>query len=172
MTKLYIGSDNSVILDELKDTSTDLFLNSATVTFTLYRLQARDAVSVAASTTLNVASGPFVAGDVARSIVLLGAGADGSDLRTTISSYSSSTAVVLSASPSKSVTNGELRISVTNATAVSMSYVTDSSGKYRGTIDDDVALKDGDTYWVEVSADAGSDRKSLWVLEILAGYRT
>jgi hypothetical protein len=168
---IYIGADNSVILDELTNTSTDTFVSSATVTFTLYRIVCKDAVTTASSTTLSAASAPFVAGDASRSVVVLGAGANGADLRTTIASYTSAGAVVLTTAPSKTRTHAEVRISVTNATAVAMSYVAASDGKFRGTLDDDVELVNGDTYWIEISADAGSDVKDFRSFDVIAKYR-
>src|SRR3990167_7434846 len=129
-----IGADNSVVMDKLKNSSTDAFVNSgATVTFTLYRVLCKDAVTTAAGTTLSSVGAPFVAGDAARKVVVLGADTNGGDLRTTIASYTSTSAVVLTAAAVVATTNTEVRISVTNATTVTMSYVTDSSGKYRGT---------------------------------------
>lgn len=170
---IYIGVDNDVILDELKNSRTDAFVNTgATVTFTLYRLLCKDAVAAAAAlTTLTSVGAPFVSGDAARSVVVLGAAANGGDLRTTIATYTSSTAVVLTAGASVPITNAEVRISVTDATAVSMSYVTSSDGKYRGLIDEGVVLQNGATYWIEISADAGSDVKDFRSFDVIAKYR-
>lgn len=171
MTSVYIGADNSIVLDELTDSTTGLFANSATVTFTLYRLLARDGATTAASTTLSSAAAPFVSGDASRSIIVLGADTNGGDLRTTISTYTSTSAVVLAGAAAATLTNCEVRISVTDATAVSMAYVTASDGKYRGTLDEGVKLANGQQYWIEVSADAGSDVKDFRVLEVTAEYR-
>lgn len=169
---IYIGSDNDVILDELKNSRTDTFVNSgATVTFTLYRLLCKDGVTTASDATMTAASAPFVSGDAARSVVVLGASTNGSDLRTTIASYTSTSSVELTASPSVTTTNTEVRISVTNATTVTMSYVTDSNGKYRGVIDEGVELVNGAMYWIEISADAGSDVKDFRSFDVIARYR-
>jgi hypothetical protein len=168
---LYISADNSVILESLYDTATEGYSSSATVTLTLYRLLCTDGSTTASDATLTVGSAPFVAGDAARSVVVLGAGANGADLRTTIATYTAAGLVELTTSPSITLTNTQVRISVTNATAVTMSYVTASDGKYRGTIDDDVVLQNGATYWIEVSADAGSDKKDFRVIEAIARYR-
>jgi len=170
---LYIGADNSVVLDGLQNTSTELYVNSgATLTFTLYRIVCRDLVTTAASTTVTSVGAPFVAGDASRSVVVLGVGSNGSDLRTTISSYTDTSTVVLASAPSLTSTYTELQMSVTSATAVSMSYVTSSNGKYRGTLDDSVALKDGELYWVEISIDAGSDVIDFRRFDARARYRT
>lgn len=169
---LYIGSDNDVILDELKNSRTDTYVNSgATVTFTLYRVICKDAVTAASDATVTAASAPFVSGDAARKVVVLGAGANGADLRTTIASYTSTSEVELTTAPSVAIAKAEVRISVADATTVTMSYVTDSNGKYRGTIDDDVVLQDGALYWVEISADAGSDVKDFRSFDVIAKYR-
>lgn len=172
---IYIGADNDVILDELTNSRTDAFvsgaISGATVTFTLYRILCKDAVTTASSTTLSAASAPFVAGDAGRSVVVIGAGSNRSDLRTTISSYTSASGVVLASAPSVTTTHTEVRMSVTGATDVSMSYVAASDGKYRGVIDDDVVLVDGATYWIEVSADAGSDVKDFRSFDVVAKYR-
>ncbi len=169
---IYIGADNSVVLDELQNSSTEAYVNSgATITFTLYRLLCRDGVTTASSTTLSAVSAPFVAGDASRSIVVLGAGTNGADLRTTISTYTSTSAVVLGTAASVAVTNAEVRLSVTSATAVSMSYVSGSNGKYRGTLDDSVTLTAGETYWIEISADAGSDVIDFRSFDVTAKYR-
>lgn len=171
MTTIYIGADNSVVLDALTDATTGLFVNSATVTFTLYRQIARDGITTAASTTLSCASAPFVAGDAARNIVVIGADTNGGDLRTTIATFTSTSAVVLSTAAVRSLTNCEVRLSVTDATAISMAYVTASNGQYRGTLDEGVKLANGDQYWLEVSADAGSDIKDFRVVPVRAWYR-
>lgn len=169
---LYIGSDNDVILDELKNSRTGNYVNSgATVTFTLYRLLCKDGVTTASDATLTAASAPLVSGDSGRSVVVLGAGTNGADLRTTIASYTSTSSVELTAAPSVTTTNTEVRISVTNATAVTMSYVADSNGKYRGVIDEGVELVNGAMYWIEISADAGSDVKDFRSFDVIARYR-
>jgi len=168
---IYIGIDNDVILDELKNSRTDAFANSATVTFTLYRLLCKDAVTTALSTTIVSAGEPFVSGDAARSVVVLGAAANGGDLRTTIATYTDTGHVILTAAPSATTTNTEVRISVTDATAITMSYVAASDGQYRGTIDEGVVLQNGATYWIEISADAGSDVKDFRSFDVVAQYR-
>lgn len=168
---LYIGADNSVIYDELKDASTEAVINNATVTFTLYRQVALDAVMTASSAVLTSATGPFVVGDVGRSVVVRGAGTNRSDLRTTIAGFTSATSITLTAAASTTVSNAHARMSITNATAVSMSYVTGTDGQYLGTIDEEVVMEDGATHWVEISVDAGSDRKDFRVLKDEARYR-
>lgn len=168
---LYIGSDNEVAI-VLQRSRTGAYVNSgATVTFTLYRSLCKDAVTIASDATVTAASAPFVAGDAARSVVVLGAGANGADLRTTIASYTSTSSVELTVAPSVGISNAEVRISVADATTVTMSYVTDTNGEYSGIIDDDVVLQDGAMYWVEISADAGSDVKDFRSFDVIAKYR-
>lgn len=171
---LFIGPDNSVIYDELKDAITDAYINTGvTMTFTVFRPVCEDGI-MAATTTLTSASNPFVVGDVGRSIVVVGAGQNGSDLRTTIAAFVSAGQVTLSTAASVAVSGAQVRMSITDATAVSMTYVTSSDGKYVGTIDEEVSilLKNEECYWVEVTVDAGSDRKDFRVLKETASYRT
>lgn len=51
-----------------------------------------------------------------------------------------------------------------------LSYVAGSNGKYRGVIEDDVALIDGTTYYEEVTADCGADRIQKFRCKRLARY--
>lgn len=52
----------------------------------------------------------------------------------------------------------------------SMSYVEDSNGKYRGTIEDDTSLTDGTEYFLEVTASASGDRIGFRKVRYKAKY--
>ncbi|RWN11761.1 hypothetical protein [Mesorhizobium sp.] len=43
-----------------------------------------------------------------------------------------------------------------------MAYVASSDGLYRGILEDDLALVDGETYFAHVDADAGDNRIGHW----------
>jgi len=173
MTPLYIGSDNSVILDLLTDSFTGQYINSGvTMTFTTYRIIAADAIMTSGSAALSSATASFVAGDVGRAVIVVGAGVDGADLRTTISAYTSATQVTLGTAASQTVSRATLAKSLSDAKDVAMSYVASSNGKYRGILDEGVALADGQYYVLEVTIDAGSDRKDFRRLVLGAKYRT
>lgn len=171
-TFIYIGSDNSVVLDGLEDATTGTYINAgATVTFTLYRLLDATGTTTAESATITLSEAAVVAGDVNRKIVVTGAGDNGSDLRTTIATVVSATEATLASAASVAVADAAIRLSITGATAIDMAYVAASNGKYRGTLDDAVALRENEQYWLEVSADGGSGRKALWQLDVDAAYR-
>lgn len=172
MATIYIGADNSVILDGLQDSTDSSYINTgATLTFTVYRQRSQDAAMTAASTTLTSQVAAFVAGDVGKSVVVAGAGVDGADLRATISSVTSATQVVLSTAASTTVAGTQLLTSLAGAAVISMSYVASSNGKYRGTIVDTVAFHPGQTYWIEISIDGGSSRTDFRRISAVAQYR-
>lgn len=54
---------------------------------------------------------------------------------------------------------------------ITLSYIAASNGDYRGTLEDGLALEDGNTYIVEVHIDAGSDLIGFWRFEVVAQYR-
>lgn len=170
---IYIGADNAVLFDELKDSSTDEFINSgATLTFTLYGLLTVDGGMTAGSAVLTSAAGLFVAGDVGRSVVVRCAGPNGSDLRTTITGVTSGTSVTLATAASQTVANAQIRLSPAGAQNVAVSYVAGSDGSYRGTLNDTVPLVDRGRYWLELTIDGGDGRKDFRVIEVIAKYRT
>jgi hypothetical protein len=171
-TPIYINADNDVILDELKDSAAGTFINSGvTCTFTLYREISVDGAMTAASAVLTSTSGPFAAGDVGKAIVVRGAGVNASDLRTTIQAFTSATQVTLAANASLTVSSAVVRMSLASAKDIPMSYVVASNGKYRGTLDDAVAIAESVLYVLEVTIDAGSGRKDFRQIKVPAKYR-
>ncbi len=98
----YVGNDMVIELDALKDSIADTFVNSATVTFTLF----------------NRADNSIVQGPT------------------------------------------------------TMSYVSASDGKYRGTVEDSLSLDINKNYYIEVDADAGSDDIGKWHLQVDVKNRT
>lgn len=169
MLPLYINADNSVSFNGLE--SAGVFINNATLTFTVYRHMAGDGAMTLGSATLNASEATFVAGDVGRSIVVRGAGVNGADLRTTIATYVSATQVTLATTASSTVTGAYVRMSLPNAVSVSMPNVAASDGDYEGVCDDSVPLRRKTKYWVEIAIDAGSGKKDFRVLEAIAEYR-
>lgn len=170
MEKLYIGADNSIILDGLRDSATHAYIADATIRFTLFRQWIEDGTMSAGSAVLTSEAGEFVAGDASKSIIVPGAGAQRSDLRTTISSRDSSTQLTLATAATYAVTYSRVFVSVPAAKDVLMPYV-GANGKYRGTLDSAVALSDGELYRLSVSIDAGSDREDFRELILSATYR-
>jgi len=167
-----IGSDNSIILDLLSDSITGEYENTGvTMTFTMMRRVARNGSMSAGSASLT-ASGNFVVGDVGKSIMVPGAGAGGSDLRTTIAAFVSATNVTLTDAATLSVSRAAIEVSITGAEAIAMTYVAESDGKYMGTLDEGVKLKNGEPLWLEITTDAGDDKKDFRRLEGIAKYRT
>lgn len=124
------------------------------------------------SAALTSATATWVAGDVGKSVIVPGAGAQGSDLRTTISAFVSATEVTLSDSASVSVTYSRVYNSLPSANNVTMAYVSDTNGKYRGTLDAAVKLTKGESYILAVSVDAGAGREDLRQIDIGATYRS
>lgn len=169
--RIFIRADNTVQISELKDAVLDTFINNATVTFTVYRQMAVDAVTLAADATLTSATAAFVSGDASRKIIVAGAGVDGSDLYTTILSFTSATEIELAVNATKAVTDGVIWVSVDNALTITMGYVAASDGKYRGTIEDGVPLVDRGSYLVVISIDGGSDLLGHRVIDATAVYR-
>lgn len=53
-----------------------------------------------------------------------------------------------------------------------LTYVTASNGRYRGTIEEDAAITSGTEYVLVVSATASSDRKGSWSVPLKAMTRT
>lgn len=94
---IYIGNDNVLTMDGLKDVVTDAFLNAATVT-----------------AQLKTAEGADVGG------------------------------------------------------ALTLSYVAESRGRYRATIEDDLALIDQTAYQVHIDVDAGADLRAHWEVPVTA----
>jgi hypothetical protein len=52
-----------------------------------------------------------------------------------------------------------------------MTYVASSSGVYRATLEDGMALEFGKMYCIEISADCGSDQIAFWKFYRLALWR-
>ena len=172
MDFLYIGVDNTVVLENVRSSRTHAYINDATIRLTLYRLIAEDGVTVAASTTMTSATAGFVSGDVGKSIIIPAAGAQRSDLKTTIATYVSATEVTLTDAPTFAVTYAQLHLSVPGATSVLMTYLADTNGKYTGTIASTVALSKGELYCLAVTIDGGSDREDYRQINIGATYRS
>lgn len=171
MNPFYIDADNDVIIENLRNRRTGEYLNGATLTFSLFRTISEDAAMTAGSAVLTSDSADFTDDDVGKQVVIRRAGAHNKDLRTTIVSRTSGTQVVLSTAASKTVTDAVLRMSLPSAANVSMDYVSGSNGKYQGTLDEGVALNDGDEYFLGVTVDAGSDRKDFRWLRVPAKFR-
>lgn len=171
MEWLYIGADNAIVLDGLRDSATHDYINDATVRFTLYRQMVEDGVMSASSAALSSASAGFVAGDVGKSVIVPGAGAQKSDLRTTISALVSATEVTLAAAASVAVSYARIYASVPNAVSVAMAYMSGSNGKYRGVLPSTISLGEGEIYRLSISVGASSDRDDFRELILGAIYR-
>jgi hypothetical protein len=52
-----------------------------------------------------------------------------------------------------------------------LAYVDDSNGNYRGNLEDGLELVQGRVYWVEITANAGSDIIAFWRFRLAAMYR-
>ena len=52
--------------------------------------------------------------------------------------------------------------------ALTLAYVATSHGRYRATIEEDLALEDQTAYEVHIDADAGSDLKAHWEIPATA----
>ena len=155
---LYVYEDNLIEWEGLQRASTDAYVNDATLTMTCYKQIATDGAMTSGAATLTCAtSAPFVSGDAGRRIIVHGAGTGGSDLRTTISSFTSSSIVTLAANAGATKTGGTVEMSLDNASGVSLTYVTGSDGDYQGVLDKAVPLVDGSTYILEVIAADGSN---------------
>ena len=60
---------------------------------------------------------------------------------------------------------------VTGATTISMTYVSGSSGDYRGTLADTVSLTADAKYTCEITADGGAGLKGVWKAPVRAEDR-
>lgn len=167
---IFIGSDNAIILNGLADSATQGYINDGTLSFTLYRQRTEDAAMTAGSAVLTSESAVFSSDDVGRHVVVPGAGQFGSDLRTTVSAYTSATSVTLAASAQTAVAYARTLISLPNAAGVAMSYVSGSNGRYRGILDSSVPLGVGG-YVLAVSISGGAGRDDFRQIEIAAMYR-
>lgn len=54
---------------------------------------------------------------------------------------------------------------------LTLSYVADSNGDYRGTLEDGLVLVNGKNYIIEITVDAGSDLIAFWRWTVPATYR-
>lgn len=157
MKTLRPGEDNLVRWLGMKRASTDALITDATATFTLYKQIADDGSMSAAGTALTSADAPFVAGDVNRAVIVTGAAADGSDLRTTISAFVSASEVTLADAAAKAVSGAIVLMSIDNAKEVAMPY-DGASGNYSGVMDRLVPLVASRQYTLEIEAtSAGAD---------------
>ena len=77
-----------------------------------------DAAITSASHTLTSASAGFASGDVGKVVYIIGAGAAGADLTTTISAFTNSTTVTLTAAAGATVTNAFLLFGTDDTSAV------------------------------------------------------
>ena len=55
---------------------------------------------------------------------------------------------------------------------LSLVFVSSSDGVYRGTLEDDLNLTEGEIYTAEINADAGSDQIANWSIQLTAIKRT
>jgi hypothetical protein len=66
-----------------------------------------------------------------------------------------------------------LGVSVAGQTwPLSLVFVSSSNGVYRGTLEDDLSLNEGEAYTAEINADAGSDQIANWSIQLTAIKRT
>lgn len=169
--RLFIRADNIVEYDGMLSNASGQFINNATVAFTLYRRMIGDGVMASGSNILTAASAPFDTADVNRKIMIPGAGEDGADLWTTVASYTDSQTLVLADAASESVSEANVKISLGDAADIDMDYVSGSNGKYQGTLEDTVPLKQDEYYLVVISVDAGGGLKDFRVVDGVAVYR-
>ena len=169
--KFMIANDNRVLLKGLKNESTGEFVNDATVTMTLYKVAARDGQMVAGSDTLSSLSEEFLASDVGKAIVVIGAGDQRSDLRSTLVSVDSINSVTLADSATVAVEEAEVWLSVPDAVDLSLTYIEDSDGDYEGTLDNALLLERGACYVAEINADDGAGSTGQWHVEETAIIR-
>jgi hypothetical protein len=145
---LNVGSHSLVKLDSLQDDN-DAYLNSATLTFSIYRVLAGQCSIAAGDATLTIDEAEFVAADVGKAIIVPGAAEDGGDLRTTIATFTNGTEVELTVGADLAVSDVQVEVSL--AVDVTMSYVAASNGNYKGTYNDTTGknLHNGRRYIVE-----------------------
>src|SRR5574342_283951 len=55
--------------------------------------------------------------------------------------------------------------------ALTLAYVSPSNGRYRATIEEDLAVVEGTAYVFHIDADAGSDLKAHWEIPVTAIVR-
>lgn len=158
MTTLHVDEDNLLEWDKLALGSSGAYANAATVTATLLKQIATDGAIESGDATLTCTSGPFVSGDVGRTITVKGAGDKGRMLRTTIASVTSATVVELSDAAGKTVTAAKVEMSIDNAQDIDLEYVDDSNGQYQGTLPNTVPLVHDQNYVLEYYAtESGAD---------------
>jgi len=156
MLTLNVGEDTLIRWDEMAYSGNGTYVTGATGNMTVYEQIALDGSMTASDATLTSATAAFVSGDVGRSIIVHGAGANGKAHRTTIASFTSATSVELTAAAAVSVSNAVIDMSLDNAVGLSIAYVT-TNGRYHGVVPSTVPLVDQAYYWIEIAAAEGSN---------------
>ena len=55
---------------------------------------------------------------------------------------------------------------------LTLAFVSSSNGDYKGTLEDNLVLTEGETYTAEINADAGNDQIANWSILFTAKKRT
>ena len=174
---LYIGSDNSVLLSGLINNVDSTYQNDATVTMSLYEytnktyLDKKDIQDEEGSLGFYATSHGIT---VNQYFYILGspdydgeyqAGATTTeDYLVATGTYSSGTDVSMSGVET-------VHKAVTGARGLTMTYVADSDGNYRGTIPDTVQLKDQNEYYLIITATAAGGEVAVFRSKYEANYK-